>query len=359
MSSFRFNVSLRLVCAVLVVLLPTGADAHRVIDVSDWGKPVSPQPGTPCADACDRDPGASECALCCRGVRHEVDWACNGATPVGCCSGEWDASCWDVPSEKNHGHACDMCRRPQERGPNNIINCEMEGDVLSITSQEDLDAIQEKVWESCGEGNPWTLDGDLEILGVGVGDLSALKDLTRINGGRVAVACTGTDACRGKTLDASEVQWDLVLTCSGERACRDMIVLCPPSPHACDVRCAGSGSGTCDSIDVKAEGAARLAFACGTSNGGCGYSAKLACPVAAVPPPAGAPVCAVRCKATGDAAGTCRYMTVEAGPAGARIACSEAGTPGQSTRTCYDLKLIPPTGDGEAENASLRIDCES
>ena len=95
------------------------------------------------------------------------------------------------------------------------------------------------------------------------------------DGCRVEVACVGNEACSGKTLDATGARGDLVLTCSGPLACASLIVLCPPSPHACDVRCTGSKTNTCQSIDVRAEGAARLAFACGTSNNHCGQYLSL------------------------------------------------------------------------------------
>ena len=41
------------------------------------------RPGTPCAPACEADPGAEACATCCRAVRHEVDWGCAASGGLG------------------------------------------------------------------------------------------------------------------------------------------------------------------------------------------------------------------------------------------------------------------------------------
>ena len=97
-------------------------------------------------------------------------------------------------------------------------------------------------------------------------------------GCKVAVACTGSDSCSRTTLDAREVHGDFELTCSGEHACYELTVECPPAPHACSVRCTGSGSYTCVGIDVRGAKSASVEFECETSSYGCGYIAKLTCP---------------------------------------------------------------------------------
>lgn len=74
---------------------------------------LTPVPGTPCMTACD-DPTSTSCQKCCRTVTHEVDWGCNTLTPAStdtaaCCTGDWDAACWNVASAANHDHACNQC----------------------------------------------------------------------------------------------------------------------------------------------------------------------------------------------------------------------------------------------------------
>ena len=53
-------------------------------------------------------------------------------------------------------------------------------------------------------------------------------------------------------------------------------------------------------------------------------------------------------------------MAVQAGPAGARVVCAEAGAnSGQSKFTCEYLQLLPPAGAAVAAAAPLAIDCAS
>jgi hypothetical protein len=210
------------------------------------------------------------------------------------------------------------------------------------------------------------------------------------DGCSVEVACTSAHACRDNTLDATGARGDLVLTCSGYFACYQLIVLCPPSPHACDVRCTGSGEQTCKSIEVRAEKAAQLAFACGTSGDYCGWNAKLACPTrtavgqhaqvagelcGAAAPPAGGPTCAVTCTSARidygtyfghfeylfSTTGTCYDMTVKAGQAGASVVCADEDASGgaESHWTCKGLQLLPPAGAAVAAAAPLTIDCST
>ena len=112
---------MKLALAILACAL-IGAAAATARHGVHYGKAAA-RPGTPCALACEADPSADACASCCRTVRHEVDWGCStsdtlarklgagkgGADEANCCVGEWDASCWDVGSDANKGHACNQC----------------------------------------------------------------------------------------------------------------------------------------------------------------------------------------------------------------------------------------------------------
>jgi len=73
---------------------------------------LTPRAGTPCMSACD-DTASPSCQNCCRTVTHEKDWGCQGTyrspTTASCCSGDWDATCWNVASAANNDHACNQC----------------------------------------------------------------------------------------------------------------------------------------------------------------------------------------------------------------------------------------------------------
>ena len=62
--------------------------------------------------ACD-DPASPSCQSCCRTATHETDWGCQATdgspTMASCCTGDWDATCWNVASAANNGHACNQC----------------------------------------------------------------------------------------------------------------------------------------------------------------------------------------------------------------------------------------------------------
>ena len=89
------------------------AARRAAADLGEHRFVLTPVPGTPCMADCD-DPTSPSCQKCCRTVTHEVDWGCNTLTPAStdtaaCCTGDWDAACWNVASAANHDHACNQC----------------------------------------------------------------------------------------------------------------------------------------------------------------------------------------------------------------------------------------------------------
>merc|ERR1712166_1722908 len=94
----------------------------ETVQVADAQSPIAtrvvltPKAGTPCMPACD-DPASPSCQNCCRTVTHETDWSCqttagSSSTAASCCTGDWDATCWNVASAANNDHACNQCLPP-------------------------------------------------------------------------------------------------------------------------------------------------------------------------------------------------------------------------------------------------------
>ncbi len=82
--------------------------ARRAVDGGD-GNHLKAKANTPCLKHCQTDPSGDECATCCRSVPHEIDWKCNTPDAAACCTGVWDAECWDRAFADNRNHACNQC----------------------------------------------------------------------------------------------------------------------------------------------------------------------------------------------------------------------------------------------------------
>ena len=105
-----------LIAAIAAVAIATAHGASQ----SSRGVVLTPKAFTPCMSACD-DPASPLCQNCCRTVTHETDWGCQAtagsSTTASCCTGDWDATCWNVASAANNDHACNQC------GPSIIPSC--------------------------------------------------------------------------------------------------------------------------------------------------------------------------------------------------------------------------------------------
>ena len=100
-----------LVAAIAAVAIATAHGAPQSSRV-EQRVVLTPKAGTPCMSACD-DPASPSCQSCCRTVTHETDWGCQAtagsSTTASCCTGAWDATCWNVASAANNDHACNQC----------------------------------------------------------------------------------------------------------------------------------------------------------------------------------------------------------------------------------------------------------
>ena len=82
------------------------------------------------------------------------------------------------------------------------------------------------------------------------------------SGADCSVTCSGTDACRDMTLDATAAT-RLDLRCSGTTACNSMVMRGPTAPDAVvSVRCDGTGQGTCQDMQLHAAASASARFSC-------------------------------------------------------------------------------------------------